>query len=197
MNLLYYFTNNVNKMTHISLLIIIISIYNIYAFDKNIYNIIVVLGSADNNILNERIKSTIEFINNSDTPCILYLSGGVKHSFGKEETEESEASKMASVFSSNTQNVQIVLDEIAKNTAENFVYLKKWVYTNFAKDNLPNIIISTSDFHKNRAELIFKGIFSEIDLEWILSKSDCLSCWNDERFHIRNVDSDVKKALNI
>jgi uncharacterized SAM-binding protein YcdF (DUF218 family) len=181
-------------MTHISLLIILISIYNIYAFDKNIYNIIVVLGSADNNILNERIKSTIEFINNSDSSCILYLSGGVKHSFSK---EASEASIMASVFSSNTQNVRIVLDEMSKNTAENFVNLKKWVYNNFLKDNLPNILISTSDFHKNRAELIFKGIFSEVVPEWVLSKSDCLSCWNDERFHIRNVDSDIKKALNI
>jgi hypothetical protein len=181
-------------MTPISLLIILISIYNIYAFDKNIYNIIVVLGSADNNILNERIKSTIEFINNSDSHCILYLSGGVKDSFSK---EASEASKMASVFSSNTQNVQIVLDEMSKNTAENFVYLKKWIYNNFSKDDMPNIVISTSDFHKNRAELIFKGIFSEFEPKWVLSKSDCLSCWNDERFHIRNVDSDIKKALNI
>jgi hypothetical protein len=163
------------------LLIVLTSVYNVYSqYDTTVHNVIVVLGSADNNILNERVTSTIDFINNSNSPCTLYLSGGVKHSFSK---EESEATKMASVFTSNSQNVQIVLDELAKNTAENFVYLKKWV--------------STSDFHKNRAERIFKGILPELEPVWNLSKSRCSYCWSDENIHMKNVDADIKKAIKI
>jgi uncharacterized SAM-binding protein YcdF (DUF218 family) len=178
-----------------SILIVILTVYNVYAqYDSTVHNVIVVLGSADNKILNERVTSTIEFINNANSPCTLYLSGGVKHSF---DTEASEATKMASVFTSNAQNVQIVLDELAKNTAENFVYLKKWVYDNFSQDNLPNVVISTSDFHKNRAERIFKGILPELDPVWNLSKSHCKYCWNDENIHMKNVDSDIKKAIKI
>jgi len=177
------------------LLIVLTSVYNVYAqYDTTVHNVIVVLGSADNNILNERVTSTIDFINNSNSPCTLYLSGGVKHSFS---TEASEATKMASVFSSNAQNVQIVLDELAKNTAENFVYLKKWVYDNFSQDNLPNVVISTSDFHKNRAERIFKGILPELEPVWNLSKSRCSYCWSDENIHMKNVESDIKKAIKI
>lgn len=179
-----------------SILIVLITVYNVYAqYDATVHNVIVVLGSADNKILNERVTSTIEFINNANAPCTLYLSGGVKHSF--DTTESSEATKMASVFTSNAQNVQIVLDELAKNTAENFVYLKKWVYDNFSQDNLPNVVISTSDFHKNRAERIFKGILPELEPVWNLSKSHCAYCWSDENIHMRNVEADIKKAIKI
>ena len=194
-------TNQTNKQINktikmFSILIVLLNVYNVYAqYDATVHNVIVVLGSADNKILNERVTSTIEFINNANAPCTLYLSGGVKHSF--DTTESSEATKMASVFTSNSQNVQIVLDELAKNTAENFVYLKKWVYDNFSQDNLPNVVISTSDFHKNRAERIFKGILPELEPVWNLSKSHCAYCWSDENIHMRNVEADIKKAIKI
>jgi uncharacterized SAM-binding protein YcdF (DUF218 family) len=161
------------------------------------YNVIIVLGSHDNNILNERVHSTIEYINNSDNPSILYLSGGVKEAFKNKNVEsESEAFKMNKMFSLNS-DIKIVQDQLARNTAENFAYLKKWIYSNITIDIIPNIIISTSDFHKKRAELIFNGVFPEIEPEWILSNSKCLSCWNDEHIHIKNVNNDILKTQPI
>ena len=136
---------------------------------------------------------TIPYINNTDNPYILYLSGGVKEAFINNQSElesESEAFKMNKIFSSNS-DIEIVQDQLAKNTAENIAYLKQWVYANFSDDSLPNIIVSTSDFHKNRAELIFNGIFPEIQPIWNLSISKCLSCWNDEHIHIKNVHNDI------
>jgi uncharacterized SAM-binding protein YcdF (DUF218 family) len=157
-------------------------------------NIIVVLGSSDNNILSERVTSTIEYIENNNSEYILYVSGGVKHAFTCDDTE---ASKMASQIISSTEDIKIVLDEQAKNTAENFAYLKKWMYSNFSENNLPNVIITTSDFHKTRAERIFKGILPDFEPVWNLSASHCTSCWGDERIHMRNVHTDIQRALYI
>jgi uncharacterized SAM-binding protein YcdF (DUF218 family) len=157
-------------------------------------NIIVVLGSSDSSILRERVTSTIEYIEKNDSEYVLYVSGGVKHAFTQEDTE---ASRMASQIKTNTDDITIVLDELAQNTAENFAYLKKWINLNFSQNNLPSVIISTSDFHKNRAERIFNGIFPEFNPIWNLSVSKCLTCWNDEHIHMRNVNSDIQKALFI
>jgi len=165
--------------------------YISYTYANN-HNIIIVLGSHDNNILNERVYSTIDLINKSDNPSILYLSGGVKEAFKKEkESCNSEAFKMNEIFSTNF-DIEIVQDQLAENTAENFAYLKQWIYNNY--DYIPNIIISTSDFHKKRAELLFNGIFPEVEPVWNLSNSKCISCWKDERIHIRNVDNDILKT---
>jgi len=177
----------------ICLFLFITNICNTYS---TIQNIIIVLGSHDNNILNERVYSTIDYINNSDNPSIIYLSGGVKDGLKKDYTDsDSEAFKMNKIFSSNF-DIEIVQDQLAKNTAENFAYLKHWVYNNF--DYIPNIVISTSDFHKKRAELIFNGIFPEVDPIWNLSISKCHQCWKDEHIHIKNVKSDILKTqLNL
>ena len=79
-------------------------------------NVIIVLGSHDDNILNERVDSTINYIiNNSDEQSTLYLSGGVKEAFDNDYSEsESEAFKMNKIFSSN-YDVEIVQDQLAKS----------------------------------------------------------------------------------
>ena len=169
------------------LFLFLLYIGNSYA----VHNVIIVLGSHDNNILEERVSSTMNYINNkSEDTSTLYLSGGVKEAFKNDQTE---ASKMNNLFSSN-YDIEIVQDQLAKNTAENFAYLKQWIYANFSLDSLPNVIVSTSDFHKNRAELIFNGIFPEIQPVWNLSISKCVSCWNDEHIHIKNVHNDILKT---
>ena len=62
----------------VSIIIFLLYICNSYA----IRNVIIVLGSHDDNILNERVDSTINYIiNNSDDQSTLYLSGGVKEAF--------------------------------------------------------------------------------------------------------------------
>ena len=177
----------------LSIFLLLLCIYNSYA----IHNVIIVLGSHDNTILNERVQSTMNYINNSDEQSTLYLSGGVKEAFSNDHSEsDSEAFKMNEIFSSNS-DIEIVQDQLAKNTAENFAYLKQWVYANFSDDSLPNIIVSTSDFHKNRAELIFNGIFPEVQPIWNLSTSRCVSCWNDEHIHIKNVKNDILRTHHI
>jgi|TARA_B110000967_G_C18838491_1_gene538082 uncharacterized SAM-binding protein YcdF (DUF218 family) len=174
----------------------IVNIVNIGNSYATTHNVIIVLGSHDNNILQERVYSTINFINHSEKHTTLYLSGGVKEAF-KNDHSSSEASKMNNLFSSNYGDINIVQDQLAQNTAENFAYLKLWVQANFSLDYPPNIIISTSDFHKKRAELIFNGIFPEIKPTWNLSISKCVSCWNDEHIHIKNVNNDIIKTKSI
>jgi uncharacterized SAM-binding protein YcdF (DUF218 family) len=155
----------------------------------------VVLGSADETILGERIHTAMEYINTSENPNILFISGGVKNAIA-DHNVETEASKAANMIDE-TLNLQIVLEEKATNTAENFAYLKQWVNQNFSQDNLPDIVITTSDFHKNRAEQIFSGIIPDIKPKWNLSKSACIRCWSEEHIHIKNIKSDIQKALYI
>jgi uncharacterized SAM-binding protein YcdF (DUF218 family) len=157
------------------------------------HTILVILGCADNNIQQERVNSAIEYINTTDSKIKLYVSGGVKDAIIS--NKETEASVMAKSF--NDKNIEIVLDEKAKNTAENFAYLKLYVKTNFSEDNMPVFVITTSDYHKNRAEQIFNGILPNVTPSWNISKSKCIDCWADENNHIPNITSDVFNALRI
>lgn len=157
------------------------------------HDVIVVLGSSDERILGERIAAAIQYIKNSSSPIILYVSGGVKHAFMNTVSEASTAAKM--IAEHKFDNLQIILDEHATNTAENFAYLKRWVNKNYSQSELPDFVITTSDFHQTRAQLIFRGILPDVVPKWNLSKSACIQCWSDETVHIKNVFADVEKAL--
>jgi uncharacterized SAM-binding protein YcdF (DUF218 family) len=160
-------------------------------------NVHVVLGSANDVILGERIQAAIQYIRSAENQNILFISGGVKNAL-VDANEQTEAAKAANIIKNNVlDDVQIVLEENATNTAENFVYLKRWVNNNFSQEDLPEFIITTSDFHKNRAEQIFQGILPDITPKWNLSKSDCIQCWKDEAIHIKNVHADIYKAMNL
>ena len=170
--------------------------YVICCFSKK-SDIHVVLGSSDENILGERIRKAIQYINSADSPNILFISGGVKNAF-VDTNKMTEAAKAANMIENvEHESIQIVLEEKATNTAENFAYLKQWVNRNFSQDDLPDIVITTSDFHKNRAEQIFNGIISDIVPKWNLSKSTCSHCWSDEVIHIKNIKKDIDKAIHI
>jgi uncharacterized SAM-binding protein YcdF (DUF218 family) len=178
--------------------ILIVLLLHIVSYTRSRPDVLVVLGSSDDRILSERVSSAIEYIeSNEDQSIILFISGGVKNAMENESSDRSqtEASKAASSFE--YENVKIVLDEKATNTAENFAYLKRWVNSNYSVDEMPSIVITTSDFHQDRAELIFQGIMPEITPQWNLSKSYCSRCWSDERIHIKNVQSDIMKAIHI
>lgn len=157
--------------------------------------IMVVLGCAIEYIQEDRVNFALEYANEKidDSQVIWYLTGGVKKAI-KEKTDSSEASKMATKISSNN----ILLDELATNTAENFLYLRETIKS-FPDTNSLEIIITTSEFHKERAEKIFNGIFETMPFQakWNLSKKACPTCWMDEKIHIKNVRSDVEKALRI
>lgn len=182
----------------ILLSVMMVALLQLVSYTRLKQNVLVVLGSADDRILSERVSAAIEYIeSNEDQSIILFISGGVKNAIVNESSDrgQTEASKAASSF--DYENVKIVLDEKATNTAENFAYLKRWVNSNFSTEEMPSIVITTSDFHQDRAERIFQGIMPEITPQWNLSKSSCTRCWSDEMIHIKNVQSDITKAIHI
>jgi len=182
----------------ILLSVMMVALLQLVSYTRLKQNVLVVLGSADDRILSERVSAAIEYIeSNEDQSIILFISGGVKNAMVNESSDrgQTEASKAASSFE--YENVKIVLDEKATNTAENFAYLKRWVNSNFSTEEMPSIVITTSDFHQDRAERIFQGIMPEITPQWNLSKSSCTRCWSDEMIHIKNVQSDITKAIHI
>ena len=159
------------------------------------HDVIVVLGSSDDRILNERIDSLIQYINSVSSPIIVYISGGIKHASLNDQTEASKISSR--IIEKQFDHVTIVVDEFATNTAENFTYFKHWVSQYFSYNELPEVTITTSDFHQNRAHMIFQNIIDNITPKWNLSKSSCIQCWSDETIHIKNVHADVIKSRRI
>lgn len=154
--------------------------------------IMIVLGCHIVDIQNTRIQMAINFTKNASSQNqIWFLTGGVKNAL---ESTITEAERMKSNldFCEN-----IILDTQAQNTAENFFNFKKWfLKQNFTSDD--KVVITTSEFHKNRAEKIFKGIFFDTDIVpyWNLDSNSCTNCWTDEIIHMRNVESDIAKVLN-
>ena len=151
----------------------------------------IVLGCHLNDIQNNRIQVAIDYSKNIEYQT-WFLTGGVKNAISNSGLiTEAEQMKSSLLSKSN-----VVIDADATNTSENFLNFKKW-YQLAGFDEPPQIVITTSAFHKARAEKIFQGIFYDMPINpvWNLSELACPTCWSDENFHMRNVDSDVKKAL--
>jgi len=163
--------------------------------------IMVVLGCAMPELQQDRIQRALEFAEKkSDEPIIWFLTGGVKDALvGATEKQSTEASAMAKTIGTNRDN--IVLDENAKNTAENFANLKEYLSTNTVLTNNEHVsvVVTTSEFHQARASKIFDGVFHDIldkvDVTWNVSGGACPTCWADERIHMQNVKADVMRAL--
>jgi len=153
--------------------------------------IMIVLGCHIKDIQNHRIQTAIDFSKQVDSQ-IWFLTGGVKNAIAS-SSSITEAEQMRHSLLSDSN---VVIDTEATNTAENFLNFKKW-YQLAGFEQPPQIVITTSAFHKVRAEKIFQGIFHDLDVEpiWNLSQQACPTCWSDEQYHMRNVESDVSKAL--
>jgi len=176
-------------------LIVVISCFAGYVFSKT--TIMVVLGCAMNTIQEERVYKAINYVENTDNSEIVwFLTGGVKNAVSIASTE-------AQLMKEKVENSigKIIIDDKAKNTAENFAYLKSWILETYNNvQELPEIVITTSEFHKERASRIFNGIFYNMQTNplWNLSENySCGNCWNDEKIHMRNVDIDINTALRI
>jgi len=167
----------------------------------------VVLGCSIEYIQQDRIQTALKYAvnNDKDNKFIWFLTGGVKYALSiYENNKKSESSTMAMYISS--AYTQIIIDEYSKNTAENFNMLKqhlltKYVNNNLGIPNIPNIVITTSEYHQARANQIFDGVFSNFPVRiypiWNLGKQSCDYCWGDEVIHMRNVDADVLKVLKL
>ena len=164
--------------------------------------LIVMLGSHVIRLLNDRMEIGINFalnVNERNVEIDWFLSGGIKN---PDESIVSEAYKMSQMISSSDEfvygsiskaNWNYVLDEIATNTAENFIMLKNILENNPGKYS--KVYVVTSDFHFARAELFANKIIENNEFEWILSDAELHDSRYWETIHTRNVDNDVEKAL--
>ena len=177
----------------LKIVLILSLLFNVHCFTE----LIIILGNNNLNIQNQRIETAIQHINKTNNKKIIYLSGGIKKYFLRKLTLPSESSLMYNELNSklsNFKDINVIIDEESTNSAENFAYLKKWIVKNEPMNSDFIYTIITSDFHKNRAEKLFNGIFPNIQPKFFLSNSNCFSCWNDELIHLRNVNSDIMNA---
>ena len=177
--------------------------------------LIVLLGSNDESIMSDRIRTAVSFVeslsnnltenagirvvesqpHHIELEVDWFLSGGVKN---KDDSREqvSEATKMSLMLDKlkGDHNWNYVLDERSSNTAENFVMLKRYL------DILPTNTyyqrhVATSDFHYNRASLFFNKIVGLQSFNWVLSPLQLSDSRYWESVHVHNINSDVEKAM--
>ena len=135
--------------------------------------LIAMLGSHVLRLLNDRMNIGINFaLNERNVEIDWFLSGGIKN---PDESTVSEAYKMSQMISSSDdftygsskEDWNYILDEVATNTAENFIILKKMLEENPVKYS--KVYVVTSDFHFERASKFADKIIGNNDFEWILS----------------------------
>lgn len=173
----------------------ILSCFVVQVYSKT--TVMVVLGCAIEDVQQERVSAALNYaMSIEDSEIVWFVTGGVKNAVT--QTVSTEAKQMRKKITGSKG--RIVLDNKAKNTAENFAYLKKWISESYDDAESVKIVVTTSDFHQERASKIFNGIFTNnaSKLEWNLSVSEgCANCWSDEKIHMQNVAIDVKNAARI
>jgi vancomycin permeability regulator SanA len=154
--------------------------------------LIILLGCHIAHLLNGRINAAVELATNYSQVDWL-LSGGIKPASNNVVTE---AEQMAARISAKepaygTPEWNYILDTNATNTAENFLRVRAMNLTDY-----DGVYIATSAFHYERAAKIASLIIGNIrDINWVLAeqKEEDSEYW--ERIHIRNVEADVRRAL--
>jgi len=151
--------------------------------------LIVLLGCDNPRLQDQRIQTVLNYIDSTPNPITLFLAGGSKN--GNTDTE---SSIMQTKIHKLHPHIEIYTDTESKNTVENFVNLNDWIQE--YNKPIQKVIITTSDFHKERAEKIFNLIVQDIEPEWNLSTSNCEWCWDAETIHMKNIQADINKALH-
>lgn len=151
----------------------------------------ILLGCNVPTLLEGRIKKAVEFANATvnTTQIDWFLSGGIKNP--AEETV-TEAEKMMRTISTkpNATAWNFIRDDVATNTAENFIMVENAVDLN----NYAGVYVITSDFHHDRAKKIADKVIAGNEFKWLLAPEELHDSRYWERIHIRNVDADVNKA---
>jgi len=182
--------------------------------------LIILLGCHISILLNDRIETAIQFINklNQSNQSVeklsvdWFLSGGIKNP--QSDDQITEADKMSQIISTNYLNSanstnssnfvnssnfakwSYIKDTVATNTAENFIMASKYIETSYKYNIYDKIYVVTSNFHYLRAKTISDLINPVNNYEWILGKEELNDSRYWEKIHIKNVKSDVDKALN-
>jgi uncharacterized SAM-binding protein YcdF (DUF218 family) len=172
--------------------------YKLQRYHKMMNILLILLGCNISYLLNDRITTAVKFTENfNKTNVNWFLSGGIKNPL---EDTITEAEKMASQISNMERKYMIrysgnkwsyIYDNIATNTAENFIMAKK--YLEESPIEYSEVFVITSDFHYNRAKKIAEKIIDK-KISWVLSDAELEDSRYWEKIHIRNVESDVKKA---
>jgi len=154
--------------------------------------LIILLGCHIAHLLNGRINAAVELATNYSQVDWL-LSGGIKPTSNNVVTE---AEQMAARISEKepaygTPEWNYILDTNATNTAENFLRVRAMNLTDY-----DGVYSATSAFHYERAAKIASLVIGNThDINWVLAeqKEEDSEYW--ERIHIRNVEADVRRAL--
>ena len=161
---------------------------------------IILLGCSNIFILNDRINSLINYVNNLEMDkynITLYLSGGIKNPLDSSISEalimKRNLEKYVN-FNKNNFTINYVLDEKSENTAENLINAKK--YLENTNNKYDKFLINTSEFHRRRTQEFIFHIDNGIDYEWILSDKYLKDSYYWEDIHIKNVQKDITNAYN-
>ena len=163
--------------------------------------LLVLLGCNISYLLNDRITTAVQFASVfNKTDVNWFLSGGIKN---LSEDTVTEAEKMGIQISAleKTYSRDIaenkwnyIYDTVATNTAENFIMVKK--YLDETNIDYSEVFVVTSEFHYLRAKKIAEKIIGEeTEISWVLSDAELEDSRYWEKIHIKNVDGDVKKAI--
>ena len=165
--------------------------------------LIIILGSNIPNILNDRVNTIANYVNNmtrtklSQPNTIEFdwiLTGGYKGD--NPDNLPTEAEVMKSQLQNYTFEkynfTNYLIDRNSTNTVENFLFVSKYLKSN---DYYDSIYVVTSDFHHPRANMILSKIIPNNDFKWILGKEEELDSRYWERVHMKNIDSDIDKAI--
>lgn len=155
----------------------------------------ILLGCNVPSLLDGRIKKAVDYANatataNANVTQIdWFLSGGIKN---PAEDTVTEAEKMMHAISSanNATAWSFIRDDVATNTAENFIMVENTVDLS----NYNDVYVITSDFHHARAKKIADKVIAGNEFKWLLAPEELHDSRYWERVHIRNVDADVNTA---
>ena len=161
--------------------------------------LLVLLGCNISYLLNDRITTAVHFANGYNKTSInWFLSGGIKNPSEDTVTEAEKMARQISEFekkyarslAGNKWNY--IYDNVATNTAENFIMVDKYLEESLIE--FTEIFVITSSFHYNRANKIAEKIINH-KISWILSDAELHDSRYWETIHIKNVDADVNKAI--
>lgn len=164
--------------------------------------LLILLGCSVSNLLNNRINTAINFVDRfNGTNISWFLSGGIKNINEDTVTEAEKMARQISKFEKKFVSKlrgnkwNYVFDTVATNTAENFIMAKNFLDENNNNNKYDEVFIITSAFHYERANKIANKILDKIEVNWILGNEQLHDSYYWEGIHIKNVDSDVSKAI--
>ena len=162
--------------------------------------LLILLGSHLFNLLQDRINTSLKFIEytqinyNNSINITWYLSGGKKDPNSNSDTEANIMKMQILNFSNNQTQWNFILDEKSSNTAENFVSVSKWL--NSTTMIFDQLYVVTSDFHFTRANKMLTLIDPSRKYNWVLGKLEEIDSRYWELIHSNNIESDVRLAKN-